>query len=53
MARLEIEATHEEIATYLATAREVVSRKLRSLSNAGVIRTQRGRIKLLKPQALV
>ena len=50
--RWEIETTHDEIASYLATAREVVSRRIKHLKAEGVIETRRGRIKILKPQAL-
>ncbi len=50
--RLEVEPTHAEIAEYLATAREVVSRKPGVLHRAGIIRTHRGHIALLRPQAL-
>ena len=48
----EVAATHEQIALSLGTAREVVSRKLGQLGKAGWIKTQRGRIRLLKPKAL-
>lgn len=51
-ARWEVDATHEAIAGHLGTAREVVSRKLRRLGEAGIVRTRRGRIELLKPDAL-
>lgn len=51
-ARWEVDATHEEIAVYLATAREVVSRKLERLAETGVVRTRRRRIEILKPHAL-
>lgn len=47
-----IEATHDELATDLATAREVVSRRLIALKKQGVIRTRRGRIQVLKPECL-
>lgn len=50
--RGEIAATHEQIALSLGTAREVVSRKLGQLGKAGWIKTQRGRIRLLKPKLL-
>jgi CRP/FNR family transcriptional regulator len=50
--RGEIDATHEQIALSLGTAREVVSRKLGQLGRAGWIKTQRGRIRLLKPKLL-
>lgn len=48
----EVAATHEQIALSLGTAREVVSRKLGQLGRAGWIKTQRGRIRLLKPKLL-
>lgn len=50
--RGEVAATHEQIALSLGTAREVVSRKLGQLGKAGWIKTQRGRIRLLKPKLL-
>ena len=50
--RGEVETTHQKIALTLGTAREVVSRKLRELDRAGLIRAGRGRIKLLKPRKL-
>ncbi len=46
----EVEATHEQIALSLGTAREVVSRKLGQLGKAGWIETRRGRIRLLKAE---
>lgn len=39
--------THEQIAKYLGTAREVVSRKLKSFSDKGYIRITRGTIEIL------
>jgi CRP/FNR family transcriptional regulator len=48
----EVEATHEQIALSLGTAREVVSRKLGKLGKAGWIETQRGRIRVLKAKKL-
>lgn len=48
----EVEATHEQIALSLGTAREVVSRKLGQLGRAGWIKTQRGRIRVLKTNGL-
>jgi CRP/FNR family transcriptional regulator len=51
-ARGEVEATHEQIALSLGTAREVVSRKLCRLGKAGWIETQRGRIRVLKVKKL-
>lgn len=45
-AKGEVETTHQAIALALGTAREVVSRLIRELRQAGMIRTQRGRITL-------
>ncbi len=50
--RGEIETTHAQIAVALGTAREVVSRQLERLRAAGLIRTGRGRIVVLRPRAL-
>lgn len=50
--RGEVQETHQKIADSLGTAREVVSRKLGELTKAGLIKTRRGRITLLKPQDL-
>lgn len=48
----EVAETHEQIALSLGTAREVVSRKLGQLGKSGWIKTERGRIRLLKPKSL-
>jgi len=45
----EIETTHQKIALALGTAREVVSRSLRNLQQVGLIKTSRGRVRLLAP----
>ncbi len=50
--RGEVELTHEKIAASLGTSREVVSRKLKQFSKAGFIRTRRGCIELLRPEAM-
>ena len=50
--RGEVETTHQNIALALGTAREVVSRHLGELAAARLIKTQRGRITLLKPHQL-
>jgi CRP/FNR family transcriptional regulator len=50
--RGKIEATHQQIAFALGTAREVVSRNLRRLRQGGVIETGRGWIKILKPREM-
>jgi len=47
-----IEATHETLALEIGTAREVVSRHLKSLEAEGLLRTGRGRIEILDPVAL-
>lgn len=49
----EVVATHQELAVELGTAREVVSRLLKDLERAGVLRLQRGRIAILTPQRLI
>lgn len=48
----EVMITHAKIASAMGTAREVVSRKLKEFANAGLLRAKRGRIKLLKPEAM-
>lgn len=47
-----IETTHEALAAEIGTAREVVSRHLKQMENDGLISTSRGRINILKPDAL-
>lgn len=49
----EISITHEAIAKDMGTAREVVSRMLKYFQNEGWISQSRGKIKLLKPSALL
>src|SRR5262249_41673467 len=44
--RGEIRETHQEIAAYLGTAREVVSRRLQELARKGLVTQTRGRIVL-------
>ena len=41
--------TQEELARKLGSAREVISRLLSSLRRDGIIETQRGQIKIIKP----
>ena len=48
----EIHLTHEQIARYMGTAREVVTRLVKYFSQEGLVRTARGRIKLLQPKIL-
>jgi CRP/FNR family transcriptional regulator len=47
----EVEATHEQIALSLGTAREVVTRKLARLGKDGWIKTRRGRIQVLRSKS--
>ena len=42
-----VDITHQALATEIGTAREVVSRKLRSFESDGLIRSMRGRIEIL------
>jgi CRP/FNR family transcriptional regulator len=44
--------THQVLATEIGTAREVVSRKLRSFESNGLIRLSRGRIEILDREKL-
>lgn len=44
--------THQQIATELGTAREVVSRHLKALAETGVVRLGRGQVEVLEPRAL-
>ena len=50
--RREIIATHQELATELGTAREVVSRLLKEFERHGWVKLYRGRLELLHPGAL-
>jgi len=47
-----ITRTHEQIADELGTSREVVTRILRDFELVGAIETNRGRIRVLKPERL-
>jgi CRP/FNR family transcriptional regulator len=47
-----IKMTHEELATELGTAREVISRLLKELELNGLVRLQRGSIEILDLKAL-
>jgi CRP/FNR family transcriptional regulator len=47
-----VAATHQELAVELGTAREVVSRQLKEFERQGWVRLARGRLDLVKPQAL-
>lgn len=48
-----IRATHQQLASELGTAREVVSRQLKVFEKQGWIRVQRGSVEVLRPHALV
>ena len=48
----ELQVTHQEIANELGTAREVVTRVLRSLEEQGIVNLTRGSIKLANMAAL-
>jgi CRP/FNR family transcriptional regulator len=45
----EIEITHQQLASKLGTAREVISRLLKQMEKAGQIALERGKIKIIKP----
>ena len=47
-----VRATHQKIASEVGTSREVVSRILRDFESEGLLVTERGRIRILDPQAL-
>ncbi len=48
----DVAATHQQLADAVGTAREVVSRQLRVWADAGLVVTQRGALRLLKPGIL-
>lgn len=47
-----IETTHEQVATDIGSAREVVSRKLKTLADAGLVRLERGKITMIDTTGL-
>ncbi|MEE4294521.1 MAG: Crp/Fnr family transcriptional regulator [Xanthomonadales bacterium] len=47
-----LQTTHDQLAREVGTAREVVSRQLKTLETSGLIRTGRGRITILDPVRL-
>ncbi|MFY9380493.1 MAG: helix-turn-helix domain-containing protein, partial [Acutalibacteraceae bacterium] len=47
-----IKITHEQIAKYMGSAREVVSRMLKYFENEGFVKLYRGGIQILDKQAL-
>ncbi len=48
-----VTATHQQLASELGTAREVISRQLKSFEKRGWIRVSRGSVEVLQPAALV
>ncbi len=47
-----LKTTHEALALEIGTAREVVSRHLKSMEQKGLIRTVRGLVVILQPDTL-
>lgn len=47
-----VRATHQELATFIGSSREVVSRRLEALARQNVIALERGAVHILDPQAL-
>jgi CRP/FNR family transcriptional regulator len=47
-----VSGTHQQLASELGTAREVISRRLKDLEADGYVRLERGRIELTDPAAL-
>ena len=50
--RGKVTATHQQLASELGTAREVISRQLKQFEKQGWISVQRGNVELLDPAAL-
>lgn len=50
--QVNIQATHQELATQIGSVREVVSRRLEAFSRAGMVSTDRGIVTLLDTNAL-
>ena len=48
----EIRLTHEQIAKYMGSAREVVSRLVKYFAQEGYVQPGRGRLTILDPDAL-
>jgi CRP/FNR family transcriptional regulator len=48
-----VSATHQQLASELGTAREVVSRQLKAFERAGLVAVHRGAVEVLKPDALI
>jgi CRP/FNR family transcriptional regulator len=47
-----VRATHQQLATELGTAREVISRQLKAFEKEGCVRAQRGSVEVLQPDVL-
>lgn len=48
----QLAATHQELATAVGSAREVISRRLDAWSRRGWVKTRRGKVEILDPDAL-
>ncbi len=48
----EVRATHMELATIIGTSREVVSRRVEMMAKQGLLKPDRGAIRILDPEAL-
>ncbi|HHG91209.1 MAG TPA: Crp/Fnr family transcriptional regulator [Devosia sp.] len=48
----EIKATHAELATIIGSSREVVSRRVEAMAKSGLLKPDRGSIRILDPRAL-
>ncbi len=48
----EVKATHAELATIIGTSREVVSRRVEAMAKKGLLKPDRGAIRILDPRAL-
>lgn len=48
----EVRATHQDLATRIGSAREVVSRRLDAMAREGMVSTERGVVHLVAPDAL-
>lgn len=47
-----VRATHQELATFIGSSREVVSRRLEALARQNIIRLERGAVHILDPEGL-
>ncbi|MBU1315075.1 MAG: Crp/Fnr family transcriptional regulator [Alphaproteobacteria bacterium] len=48
-----VQATHQELAVAIGSAREVVSRRLEALASTGVVENERGRVRIRDRRALL